>query len=59
MEGVSRARLMSRYGLDPGEYYGKVLERLIAQGLVELSASHLRVTPAGRLYSNLILAELV
>jgi len=58
-DGVSRARLVSRFGLDPGKYYGKVLERLIARGLVELTPSHLRVTPEGRLYSNLILAELV
>lgn len=58
-EGVERGRLEARFGLDPGKYYGRTLEKLIRQQLVELTATHLRVTPAGRIYSNIILSELV
>ena len=57
--GVSRQELVSRFGLDPADYYGEVLDRLQQHGLVELNASHLRVTEQGRLFSNIILAELV
>ncbi|SHO43020.1 radical SAM family heme chaperone HemW [Desulfopila aestuarii] len=59
MDGVERECLVARFGLDPERYYGEVLEKLVAQQLVELTPTHLKVTPAGRLYSNIILAELV
>lgn len=58
-EGVSRARLRARFGLDPEQYYGAILSRLVERQLVELTATHLRVTSSGRLFSNMILAELV
>jgi len=59
VDGVERERLLARFGLDPAGYYGEVLKKLVAQQLVELTPTHLKVTPAGRLYSNIILAELV
>ncbi len=58
-EGVSRAHLRQRYGVELEEYYGEVLNKLQAQQLVELNDSHLRLTPQGRLFSNRIMAELV
>ena len=58
-EGIALNRLRERYGIDPAEYYGKTLDKLIAQRLVELTPSHLRVTAEGRVFSNFILAELV
>lgn len=57
--GVSRQEMVRRFGLDPGRYYGEVVERLQRQGLVLLDEACLRVTERGRLLSNLILAELV
>lgn len=58
-QGVALNRLRERYGIDVTEYYGKILDKLIAQQLVELTPSHLRVTARGRVFSNTILAELV
>lgn len=58
-QGVALDCLRKRYGIDAAEYYGKTLDKLIAQQLVELTPSHLRVTAKGRLLSNSILAELV
>lgn len=57
--GVSLARLRQRYGMDLQAYYGDILLRLADQGLVEMSAGHLRLTPRGRLFANQVLAELV
>lgn len=58
-EGVDRRRLEERFGLNPVTYYGAVLEKLLAAHLLELTSTHLRVTDRGRLYSNIVLAELV
>lgn len=58
-EGIALDRLRERYGIDPAEYYGIILDKLIAQQLVELTPCHLRVTARGRVFSNFILAELV
>lgn len=58
-DGVQRNRLITRYGIDPGEYYKTILVALQDNGLVELTDSYLRLTGKGRLLSNSILAELV
>lgn len=58
-EGVSIPRLSARYSIDIVEYYGEILKNLVRKGLVELAGEYLRLTPAGRIYSNIILAELV
>jgi oxygen-independent coproporphyrinogen-3 oxidase len=58
-QGVALDRLRARYGIDIVEYYGNILDNLIAQQLLELTPSHLRVTEKGRMLSNSILAELV
>jgi oxygen-independent coproporphyrinogen-3 oxidase len=57
--GVSREELQKRYGRDAREYYGKDLIRLIDQGLLELTTSHLRLTAKGRMFANQVMAELV
>lgn len=57
--GVSLDRLQGRFGIDLVEYYGPVLDRLMDESLIELSAGHLRVTAKGRLFSNRVMAELV
>jgi oxygen-independent coproporphyrinogen-3 oxidase len=57
--GVSREELQKRYGLDVSDYYGATLVRLIDQGLLELTTSHLRLTARGRMFANQVMAELV
>ena len=57
--GVDLSRLGSRYGLDVGSYYGEVVEKLEARGLLEKTATHLRLTPLGRRFANRVMAELV
>ncbi len=59
VEGVSRSRLRRRYSLDPEDYYGPTLQKLIAAGLLELTATHLRLTERGWPLSNQVMAELV
>ena len=57
-QGVSMERLQRRYqrGLDD---YGDILSRLVDQGLLEMTASHLRLTARGRIFANQVMAELV
>ncbi len=57
--GVSRRTLYERYAIDVQEYYGSTVEKLITLGLIELTATHLRITAKGRPLENLIMAELV
>jgi len=59
MRGVSLAALSERYGLEPADYYGRTLEKLIDLGLVELGKEYLRISAKGRLLSNYVMAELV
>lgn len=58
-EGIEIKRLRTRYGVDTVAYYGDTLQKLLADGLMECSHTHLRVSEKGRLFSNVILAELV
>lgn len=59
VEGVCLQSLDQRYGIDPKQYYGVTLNRLVKQGLVGLSQTHLYITPKGWPLSNRIMAELV
>lgn len=59
VRGVCRDSLRRRYDRDVTEYYGPVLEKLYNLGLVELTATHLRLTERGRQLANMIMAELV
>ena len=59
LNGVSRADLVARYGMDVKDYYGDLLDRLQDGGLVELTPTHLRLSDYGRRVANRILAELV
>lgn len=59
LEGVSLTELRDRFALDLREYYGETLERLLARELLELSASHLRLTARALPLANQVLAELV
>jgi oxygen-independent coproporphyrinogen-3 oxidase len=57
--GVSREGLRRRYHMDVDACYGEPLLRLLEQGLVEMSADHLRLTTRGRIFANQVMAELV
>jgi oxygen-independent coproporphyrinogen-3 oxidase len=57
--GVSLDNLMSRYKLTPKEYYGSVLISLLKTGMLELTATHLKISEQGWPFSNRIMAELV
>jgi len=59
IRGVSCRELYDRYTMEPEEYYGPVLRRLISLSLVELREGSLRITGAGRHLANSIMAELV
>jgi oxygen-independent coproporphyrinogen-3 oxidase len=57
--GLDRELLKGRFGLDVATYYHPILQRLIDQGLIELTATHLRLTKRGRQLANLVMADLV
>jgi len=57
--GVSIQKLQDRYGLVPDQVYGKTLERLLANNLLEYSDGCLRLTTQGRQFANMVMAELV
>jgi oxygen-independent coproporphyrinogen-3 oxidase len=57
--GIELRDLRERFGLDPRLYYGRTLERLLARGLLELTATHLRLTARALPVANQVLAELV
>ncbi len=57
--GVSKTQLQQRYEMDLHDYYGDTLIRLVNQGLVEMTTSHLRLTARGRIFANQVMAKLV
>ncbi|MEN8190528.1 MAG: radical SAM family heme chaperone HemW [Thermodesulfobacteriota bacterium] len=59
IEGLSRPVLVSRYGLDPVDYYSLTLVRLREQGLVDWNNEHLFLTQRGLQLANVVMAELV
>ena len=59
LEGVSLNLLKEQYGLTPRDYYGKVLDDLLAQDLVELDEVSLRLSARGLPVANQVLARLV
>ncbi|MCX5869197.1 MAG: radical SAM family heme chaperone HemW [Deltaproteobacteria bacterium] len=59
-QGVSKERLQRRYEMELNDCYGKTLiRRLVDQGLLEMTATHLRLTARGRIFANQVMAELV
>ena len=58
-EGLSIADVKERTGADAIALFGNVLGRLVDLGHVAVSATHIAVTPKGRLISDAIISELV
>lgn len=59
IRGISVQRLKRRYGIDVESYYGKTLNLLMSQGLVEVRGGYLRLTDQGRPLTNQVLERLV
>lgn len=57
--GVSLKRLEQRYDLRLGQLYGAIIQNLQDRDLLEYEDEHLRLTNQGRLFANLVMAELV
>lgn len=56
-EGVSVKRFWARFGLDLGEMYGPVLQRLVGLGLLEWDGARARLSARGRLLGNQVFGE--
>lgn len=59
MEGVAIDRLQARFGLTPMDYYGSILDDLIAQGLAVMDEGRLRLAAHALPVANQVLARLV
>ncbi|MFZ5760711.1 MAG: radical SAM family heme chaperone HemW [Thermodesulfobacteriota bacterium] len=58
-DGISLARLRQRFGLDPLDYYGASIRRLLADRVLVLADDRLRLTAAALPVANQVLARLV
>lgn len=58
-DGVSIARLKSRFGMTPSQHYGETLTTLESQKLLEETAGRLRLTQKGLVLANRVMAQLV
>ena len=59
IEGVDVRAFARRHGRDVDEVYGDVLAEFVGYGLLERTATHLRLTPRGRLLSNELFQRLL
>ena len=59
LEGIDVDAFSSRYGVDVLAEYREGLAPLFQAGLVEISGSHLRLTPPGLVLSNEVFAAFV
>jgi len=57
-EGLSIAAFRERIGLDPREFFGNTLERLVDLDLVAVTETHMALTRSGRLVANTVISEL-
>ncbi|MCL7487196.1 MAG: radical SAM family heme chaperone HemW [Desulfobulbaceae bacterium] len=58
-DGISMTEIARRFNVDILAYYGDILLRLEEQGLVEQSNDRLRLSPAGMVFANQVMARLV
>jgi len=57
--GVSLDILERRYGISLEKYYGKILQKLLVDEMLEKTSGYLRLTDQGRSFANGVMAELV
>ena len=56
-EGMDRRRFAQRYGLDPVEFFAEPVQRYRARRLLEVTATHLRLTRAGLMLADTVIAD--
>ena len=59
IEGVALAEFSRRHGLSVHDVYGEVIDEFVGYGLLEETATHLRLTRRGRLLSNELFQRLL
>lgn len=59
MKGISEREFSEHFGADISDYYGKNLEKLKRQGLLEQENGYIRLTEQGIDISNYVFAELL
>ncbi|MBF6599076.1 MAG: radical SAM family heme chaperone HemW [Dehalococcoidia bacterium] len=59
VEGIDRGAFRRRYGRDVRDVYGAIVDEFVGYGLLEETASHLRLTRRGRLLSNELFQRLL
>lgn len=57
IEGLERRRFADRFGHDPATLYAEAIARHVALGLLELTPTHLRLTRAGLLLADTVIAD--
>ncbi len=58
-DGVSFERFRTKYGVAFEDVFGDVMKRLLPNGLVEQTETHIRLTPAGIPLANEVFAEFI
>jgi oxygen-independent coproporphyrinogen-3 oxidase len=58
-EGVSRAAFLARFGVDLVDLHRDVIDKYVGYGLLTVDDERVRITPQGRMLSNMIFRELV
>jgi oxygen-independent coproporphyrinogen-3 oxidase len=58
-EGIRREVFARRFGIDLLDLHGPVIDKYVCHGLLDVNADVVRLTPRGRLLSNMIFRELV
>ena len=59
IEGVDRAAFIARFGIDLPDAFGRTIQRYCSLGALQLTRSHLRITPDAMLVSNTIMADIL
>ena len=59
IEGVALAEFSRRHGCDVHDVYGEVIAEFVGYGLLEETATNLRLTRRGRLLSNELFQRLL
>ncbi|MFN2366430.1 MAG: radical SAM family heme chaperone HemW [Desulfurivibrionaceae bacterium] len=59
LEGLDLPALQKRFGINPEEYYGETLRKLVKRNLLSITADRMRLTEAALPFANQVLAELV
>ena len=59
INGIELAHLEQRFGISVTQYYGKTLESLLEQGLLDCAAGRISLSAQGLPLANQVLSQLV